>query len=258
MLLLLTLATVCHSQGVVSNPVDDFLATPDETWVSIGVLNRGSILRADLDLAGEGKPSVFLAYRAGASKEGLIWTGYVNLGNGNYRRENQIVFRPDTFRVGKLDKFNPSGGLVRFAFGRGGGDIIRYQLGSNGVLTESVLKTIDSESREDQELFETIFGRKIGDPSPSVNFEQPPFKSLLPSVRNDNMTTLASEPKPALQSASSVDLSDVAAAKKAWDLKSRSMTQNWEPSASTPWAIVVVMIAGALVLLCLMLRRRAK
>ena len=240
-----------QAQEIVKDPEADFLATPAVVWSQIGVLKGPEILRLDLDLREDGVFSTFLAYRSGASKEGLTWTAYTNLGGGTFRRQNRIVFRPDTYRSGKIEGITPTGGLIRYSYGKGGGDLVRYELDASGVLTESVFKSLDIDDAEDQKLFEAAFGRNLNTPSPQVNLEEPPFKLIHTVVPRPTEETNISPnaPKPAPSATQKQSPST--------KVSPTSLTDGSDSRSSTFWIICLLAIAVGLGLLWYTVAKRS-
>lgn len=249
------------SRAIVSDPELDFIRTPDDVAAEYGISKKDEIIRLELDLTGDGQPTVFLTYKGTGSRGGAVWTAYSPT-TGGFLRADGFQFREDFVRAGKVDELNPSGGLLVLYPGKGAGNLVRYKFNGGKAIQEDVQK-LDYSNPDHQQLFERVFGRKLSEPMPDEFFKKPPHQVIevksiearlgltpgngTPAVAA-NETTSAPRPPPAVQPSAS---------KKAPEAKLSVSSPSEEPASSTPWSIIVVLIVAASGLLWLLLKRRS-
>lgn len=177
-----------------SDPERDFVETPDSVLVNYGMLRSDRLLRLDLDLFGNGTPTIFLAFDAGGSRIGSTWSAYTPVEGGFYQRVDGIQFRPDTYRAGKLEGLTDNGGLLVYYPGKGGGNLVRYEINGEQASNEQ-LRALDFSKPEDRHLFQTVFGRAPDDPLPPSYLSNPPYKILsAAAIRGEVVKQIQTEP----------------------------------------------------------------
>lgn len=163
--------------GPVADPELDYINTPEAVCAEMGILKKDEIIRRDFDLDGSGNLVTFLAFRGTGSKGGVNWTAYVPR-DGKFHRIDNIQFREDFVRVGKVARLNPSGGLLTMYPGKGGGGVlVRYEF-KDGELRSSELASLDDDKAEDRDLFARIFGRETDEPMPEGFYKNPPHQVI--------------------------------------------------------------------------------
>jgi len=168
---------VARSSELVADPEVDFVNTPETACAEFGILKKDRLLRLDLDLNGDGRPTIFLAYEGSGSKSGSTWTAYAPESSG-YARTYGVRFREDFFRAGIVPDLNPSGGLLVLYPGKGAGKLVRYPFSDGQVQPAIELRILDYSKAEDRDLFERIFGRKLNESMPKEYFTNPPHKVI--------------------------------------------------------------------------------
>jgi len=182
LILLLFLSAGCcltevQASELIADPEVDFVNTPEVVRAEFGILKKDRLLRLDLDLNGDGRPTIFLTFEGGGSKSGSVWTAYSPESSG-YVRTDGIQFREDFFHAGIVPDLNPSGGLLVLYPGKGAGKLVRYPFSKGRVQGQEDLRVLDYSKNEDRELFERIFGRNLDEPMPREYFENPPHKVI--------------------------------------------------------------------------------
>jgi len=162
---------------LVTDPEVDYINTSDSVCAEFGILKKDEVLRRDLDLDDSGRLAVFLRYNSAGSKGGATWTAYVLNNGGLYYRIDNVQFREDFLRVGKVPELNPSGGLMTLWPGKGGGILVRYCF-TDGKAVLDELRTLDYSNADDQRIFELAFKRKVGTPMSDEYFKNPPHKVI--------------------------------------------------------------------------------
>lgn len=247
------------SRAIVTDPEIDFIRTSDDVAAEYGVSKKDEIIRLELDLTGDGQPTVFLTYKGTGSRGGAVWTAYSPT-SGGYSRADGLQFREDFIRAGKVDELNPSGGLLVLYPGKGAGNLVRYKFNGGKAIQEDVQK-LDYSNPDHQQLFERVFGRKLSEPMPDEFFKKPAHQVIevksiearlgltpgngTPSVAT-NETMTAPKPPPVVQSSTP----------KAREAKPTTSTLNEEPTSSTPWSVVAIVIVAAICLLWLLVKNR--
>lgn len=173
---IMTCLLAFKAKGLVADPEVDFINTPDTVRAEFGISKKDEIIRLELDLIGDGKSTVFLTYKGTGSRGGANWTAYAPI-DGGYARTDGIQFREDLVRAGKLDELNPRGGLLILYPGKGGGNLFHITFDDSGTLLigEEVMQ-LDYSNPDHQQLYERIFGRKLGQPMSDEFFKNPPHK----------------------------------------------------------------------------------
>lgn len=156
------------AKGLVADPEQDYVSTPEAVRAELGILPKDDLLRLDLDLDGSGRKAVFLACKGVGSKGGPIWTAYLPAAGGQYERVDGIQFRTDFVQAGKIPDYNPSGGLVALFPGKGGGTLVRYRFASGRFSMEEIGQ-LDSSVAKDCQVFETVFHRPWDAPTPQAD-----------------------------------------------------------------------------------------
>ena len=167
--------SIVRAEEAIHDPEVNYIDTPQKVCAEFGILKSEEVLRIDLDVDGSGAAVVFLTFKGTGSKGGANWTAYCPANDGSYTRIDNLQFRSDTFRSGKVAEFNPTGGLLVYYPGKGGGELFRYQF-LKGTVTHEHLRSLDTSVAEDGRLFETIFGRNWNEPLPAEYFDHPPYQ----------------------------------------------------------------------------------
>jgi hypothetical protein len=250
-----------RARAAIADPELDFINTPEDVCAEYGISKKEEILRLELDLTGAGRPAVFLTYKGtGSSRAGAIWTAYVPMTDG-YSRTNGIQFREDLFRAGMVVGLNPSGGILSLLPGKGGGVLFRHMLNvTSGSLKTDEIMQLDYSNPDHVQLFERVFGRKLDEPMPDEFFQKPPHQVI--DVKSIEARA-ASKPKIGTAEAASIETTPTPkpspvvqppAPKKAPDVAPIAPSE--ESTSSTPWSIIVVLIAAATGLLWLLVKKR--
>lgn len=252
-----------RARAAITDPELDFINTPEDVCAEYGISKKEEILRLELDLTGSGKRAIFLTYKGtGSSRAGANWTAYVPTADG-YTRTNGIQFREDLFRAGKVEGLNMSGGLLSLLPGEGGGVLFRHMLSATGdsLKTDEIMQ-LDYSNPDHVQLFERVFDRKLGEPMPDEFFKKPPhhvievkaIEARSASQRTSstaeaatNKTTSPTMQPPRVPSPGPKNNPDPKPA----------LATSEEPTSSTPWSIIVVLIFAAIGLLWLLLKRRS-
>jgi hypothetical protein len=167
---------------VVTNPEWDFVSSASKVNDFAYLPRTDEIYRLDLDLYGDGKPTIFLTFRRWGSKSGNAWIAYTPTDGGYYRVDQTtdgkyiIVFRIDGFYAfGKIAGYSNQGGLYALYPGKGGGDLVHYNI-RNGSLSQNAVCSIDYSNPKDMKLAALILGHDLGN---YQKFEDhPPYKVL--------------------------------------------------------------------------------
>jgi len=168
---------VPSKDGPVADPELDYINTPEAVCAEMGILKKDEIIRRDFDLDGSGNLVTFLAFRGTGSRGGSNWTAYLPR-DGKFHRIDNIQFREDFVRAGKVEDLNPSGGLLALYLGKGGGGgLVRYEL-KDGELHFSELPSLNYDRAKDRELFERIFGRETDERMPEGFYKNPPHQVI--------------------------------------------------------------------------------
>ena len=241
----------------IHDPELDYINTSDSICAEFGIVKKDEVLRLDLDLDDSGRLVTFLTYKGTGSKGGANWTAY-SPHDGGYDRIDNIQFREDFVRAGKVEKINPIGGLLVLYPGKGAGILVRYHF-LDGQAHQEELRHLDYAKPEDQKLFESIFKRKLNEPMPDEFFKNPPHKvievkeimarSHAPNEQGqqpENEFNIAHPKVPIVTPPSSTT--------KAPEVK--QTTSNEEQSKSTPWLVWVIVIVMGISLLWLVLKNR--
>lgn len=248
------------SRAIVTDPEIDFIRTSDDVAAEYGISKKDEIIRLELDLTGDGQPTVFLTYKGTGSRGGAVWTAYSPT-SGGYSRADGLQFREDFIRAGKVDELNPSGGLLVLYPGKGAGNLVRYKFNGEKAIQEDVQK-LDYSNPDHQQLFERVFGRKLSEPMPDEFFKKPahqvievksiearlgltPGNGTLAVATNE--TTTAPKPPPVVQPTTP---------KKAPAATPTASTPSEETTSSTPWSVIVILIVAATGLLWLLVKKR--
>ncbi len=219
---------------------------------------KDEIVRRDVDLTGEGQTTILLRASVGGGKCGQYWTAYVKNSDMSYQRYEDIEFREDTFRDGKVPVFNPEGGILAYYPGKGAGDLIQISFDS-GEAESKKLRTLVVTNPEDQAIFESIFGRKMGEPLPDEFFKNPAHKVISVAeiiARPQTSNREVAEPKNA---DSESDKSHPVANPQVSEKRSEPKKVQ-APSKRTQfksWSIVAALIATAICLLWLLFKKSA-
>jgi hypothetical protein len=243
------------------DPEVDFVKTPEALCAELGILKKDRLLRLDLDLNGNGRPTIFLAFEGGGSKSGFVSTAYSPESSG-YIRTDGIQFREDFFRAGIVPDLNPSGGLLVLYPSKGAGKLVRYPFSNGRVQEQEELRVLDYSKAEDRKLFERIFGRKLDEPMPREYFENPPHKVI--DVKEINARVNAQEittPPPATtkQSTPAPATPTPVPVEKSTPQPAVSPTAAQATPAPSGFPIVPVAIVGAVIvgILFYFLRRKS-
>jgi len=167
---------IAMGQTSIHDPELDYINTSESICAEFGIVKNDEVLRLDLDLNDSGQFVTFLTYKGTGSKGGANWTAY-SPHEGEYNRIDNIQFREDFVRAGRVEGINPTGGLLVLYPGKGAGILVRYQL-LDGQAYQEELRHLDYTKTEDQKLFESIFKRKINEPMPDEFFRNPPHKVI--------------------------------------------------------------------------------
>lgn len=122
-----------RAQRVVPDPVRDFLGRGDLGRRSEVEMNS-AVLKMSIDLAGHGKPCVFLALPHSYVKGGgYYWDVYVPVRDGYVEalpgeNESAVTCYPDRLYVGPVSEVGVRRGLVTFTISHGSGGIDAYWL----------------------------------------------------------------------------------------------------------------------------------
>jgi len=164
---------------IITDPELDYINTPESVRVDYGILHKDKIRRMELDLDDSGQASVFLVNDGAGSKTGAVWTAYIPIENNGYTRVDGVQFRTDFLRSGKVDDYNPDGGLLTiYPGGKGKASLIAFHLKEKQALGMRELRSLDFSNASDVELIEEIFGRNPGEPVGRDYFENPPYDLL--------------------------------------------------------------------------------
>jgi hypothetical protein len=174
--------SLSHAQTqVVTNPELDFVTSASKINDFSYLPRTDEIYRLDLDLYGDGKSTIFLTFRRWGSKAGHDWIAYTPT-DGGYNRVaettdgKQIVFRTDGFySFGKIADYSDQGGLYVLYPGKGGGDLVHYDI-KNGTASENSIGNIDYSNPKDMKLAALILGHAVGEHHKPE--ENPPCKVL--------------------------------------------------------------------------------
>lgn len=239
----------------ISDPELDFI---QNSFLFKSVTQKTEIIRKEIDLTGEGQMTIFLRASVGGGKCGQYWTAYVKTGEDIYQRYEDIEFREDTFRAGKVPIFNPKGGILAYYPGKGAGDLIQITFNSGEAVTQK-LRTIVVSNAEDQLVFERIFGRKLSDPIPDEFFKNPPHKVISVAEILARPQDLIRERDPSKSPDASVEVSNQVAKSQAPE-KTSQLKQVQSLAERTPlasWTLVAALIVAVTVLLWLLLKKNA-
>jgi hypothetical protein len=245
------------SRAIVTDPELDFIRTPDDVAAEYGISKKDKIIRLELDLTGDGQPTVFLTYKGTGSRGGAVWTAYTPT-SGGYSRADGLQFREDFVRAGKVDDLNPGGGLLALYPGKGAGNLVRYKIEGGKAIQENVQK-IDYFNPDHQRLFERVFGRKLGEPMPDDFFKKPPHQVIEVKSIEARATSALSIDTPKSDNAPKTSLptrEQAPTPKKAHSAKPPTSEPSGEPTSSTPWSVMVVLIVAAFGLLWLLVKNR--
>ena len=115
MLLLVTVS--CGHSQIVTQPEKDFVTLASNLDDFVYLPKGDAIYRLDLDLYGDGKPTIFLTFNLWGTKGGYNWIAYTPT-KGGYNRVvaatdgSGIVFRTDgVYSYGKIAGYSDRGGL---------------------------------------------------------------------------------------------------------------------------------------------------
>lgn len=174
--IMLMLSSFSYAQEqIVANPNLDFIETASKMG-DFAYLPRGKeVYRLDLDLYSNKKHVIFLSFKRWGSKAGNGWIAYAPIGGGYVRVKNSadLVFRIDGFYA-----IDPKGGLFVLYPGRGGGDLVHYDI-KNGAVQMRKLQSVDYSKSEDKKYVENILGHKLEDRSSE---DHPAYKILTVSA----------------------------------------------------------------------------
>jgi len=162
-----------HAADPIVDPEVDYI-TSSFTFKSVS--KKDVIIRKDIDLYGNNNPAIFLSPAVGGGKCGQYWTAYVPNQDG-FDKFEDVQFRDDSFRAGRVPIYNPEGGILAYYPGKGGGDLMRLQF-VNGQVEVAKLRGLDAAKEDDSKLFENLFGRKMDESLPREYFEKPPHQVI--------------------------------------------------------------------------------
>ncbi len=237
-----------QSEAIVTDPELDFINTSEDVCAECGILKTEEVIRIELDVRDDGKPTIFLTYNGTGSKTGGHWTAY-SPAPGGYARANGVDFREDFVRAGKVDKLNPNGGLLVLYIGKGGGNLVRYKINGVHVFSEDI-QILDYSIPEHQLLFEKIFGRKHNERMPDEFYKKAHNHQIIAvkdiearatSASNNNVLDKGSE------NLTPPDLKQVNAYRNT-KAESISTTRNRKPNSTTQWLISAAIILTTLLL----------
>lgn len=158
----------------VLDPELDFIT---QSFIFKTTSHKKFIIRKNIDIYESGKPGIFLRTIVGGGKLGQYWTAYIPNSKGSYDRFDDLQFREDTFKAGKVPEYNPAGGIITYYPGKGGGELVRLLFKDNKVHVEKI-KTIDIHKNDDRAIFKKIFGRKMGESLPPSNLDHPHHSAI--------------------------------------------------------------------------------
>lgn len=260
-LLLFSFITTCllasNAKSLVADPEVDFVNTPDTVRAEFGISKKDEIIRLELDLIGDGKSTVFLTYKGTGSRGGANWTAYAPI-DGGYARTDGIQFREDLVRAGKLDELNPRGGLLILYPGKGGGNLFRITFDDSGTLLigEEVMQ-LDYSNLDHQQLYERIFGRKLGQPMSDEFFKSPPHKVVAVAEILARPQASNSQQEPPKNAVPVLEVSETVN-KSQPSYKTSEISQVSARTVGTPlasWPLVVASIVMATLLLCFLRKK---
>ncbi len=248
------------SRGIITDPEINFIRTPDDVAAEYGIIKKDEIIRLELDLTGDGQPTVFLAYKGTGSRGGAVWTAYSPTSRG-YMRADGLQFRMDFVRAGKVDDLNPKGGLLVLYPGKGAGNLVRYNIDGTRTIREEVQK-LDYSNPDHQQLFEQLFGRRLDAPMPDEFFKKTPYQVIEVKAIETRASTNTNDDTSNLLNNDDISKApanvQTAATKKPYEAKPTVATPNEEASLSIPWSLIVMLIVAALSLMWLLLKKYSR
>lgn len=170
---------VLAGDRIITDPEVDYVSgqfLPEDSQPSSEVYRRDFIL-------GKGQPAtVFLSYKGMADRSGQIWAAYHPVAGGyqriDYTSDGKLIqFRNDFVFAGEYPGLINQGGLLVLYPGKGGGDLVRYEI-KNGVAKAEMIRVLDYDNPEDASLFEGVFHRKVGAVLDPSYFTHPPFSVI--------------------------------------------------------------------------------
>lgn len=248
---------ITEVRAKVFDPESDYVNTSDALCAEYGILKKDEVLRLDLDLSGRGLSTVFLTFCGTGSKSGPVWTAYTPH-DDYYDRADGIQFREDFLRAGKVEGISPAGGLLVLYPGKGAGNLVHYQIEGDHVKQRDVQK-LDYSKLEDQQLFESIFGRKIDEPMPDDFFKKPPHKVIKVTDIMARQQASKRQKEPSKKASSDSDPVPFTV------VKSQPSNKFYESNKADPrnerpapilWTVVVILLASATGMVLLLFKKR--
>ncbi len=235
-------------------PDDEFYLKHGTNWAPFVELEQDEIIRFEADVTGDDKAEVFYtksSLRDG--KQGYLWTVYAKGDNGSLALLGELTFSDKVFAPKSWTKDRKTRGFYTFGPGGAGkGVLVFYALeGSRLVPLEE--RKIEPNGADRVE-FDGLFAARLKGESPKIDLKRTTLPKQQSTTTPSGVITAPPEsreatpkPPPAVQTP---------VPKKVSTTEPAPSTPSEEPTSSTPWSVVAVLIVAATGLLWLLLKGR--
>lgn len=217
-------------------------------------VEQDEVIRFEADVTGDGIEEVFFtkaSLRDG--KHGYLWNVYGNAAGGALRPIGEVTFSVDVFTPSPWKSDATTNGFYTY-FPSGGsrGSLAFFEVSASGI-TRRESRKIEPNGADKAE-FDELFAARLNGASPKIDLKRTALPKLqgatTPSGKTDathdrGETTPAPKPPSVVQPPTP---------KKAPEPKAATTSE--EPTSSTPWTVVSVLVVAALGLLWLLLKNR--
>lgn len=239
-----------------TTPEDNSYLNQAAKYAPTSEVEQDEVIRFEADVTGDGNAEIFYtkaSLRDG--KHGYLWSVFANSAGGTLRPIGDVTFSVEVFTPSAWKSDGKSKGFYTyFPSGSSRGSLAFFEVTASGI-TRRESRKIEPNGTDKVE-FDELFAARLKGEGPKVELK----RTALPKQQSTSTPSgVVNAPPDTREPTSTPKAPPVVQppTPKAPEAKPTQPTLSEEPTSSTPWSIIVVLIVAALGLLWLLLKRRS-